>query len=330
MTVMEYNKDLFDEAGVAYPTVDWTTDDFLDKAAALTEGEDEESKQYGFVSQTFETSDLLLFLDRLGANLVDESSEPPAFDFTNPGVAEAVRWYTNLTTEYEVKPVFLTEIGAGGSGAFQRRQTLLQDNRAAMWSSTGFDNIATFGEEEADEERRIGVVPFPTGPDGSRRGSYQSGNGYFISAETEARQACWTWLTFLSEHPTSETALPARRATAESAEYRQLVGEERAAAYLASIAEATEPAFFQRLTQENSWMGLSFFWLTQAYDQILNDGLAVEEALENAQETAETYRACIIAAEAFSDPEGQQACAQEADDSLPGYMFSAPDEDEDE
>lgn len=34
-----YNKDMFDEAGVAYPDADWTYDEFLDAATKLTHGE---------------------------------------------------------------------------------------------------------------------------------------------------------------------------------------------------------------------------------------------------------------------------------------------------
>jgi multiple sugar transport system substrate-binding protein len=42
-----YNRQLFDAAGVPYPTNDWTTDDLLEKAKALTAGEGADA-QYGF------------------------------------------------------------------------------------------------------------------------------------------------------------------------------------------------------------------------------------------------------------------------------------------
>ena len=35
--VVLYNKDVFDNAGVEYPTADWTTEDFIEKAAAVTD-----------------------------------------------------------------------------------------------------------------------------------------------------------------------------------------------------------------------------------------------------------------------------------------------------
>lgn len=42
-----YNQTLFDNAGLSYPTNDWTTDDLLEIATALTEGEGPDA-QYGF------------------------------------------------------------------------------------------------------------------------------------------------------------------------------------------------------------------------------------------------------------------------------------------
>ena len=44
-----FNKKLFDDAGVAYPTADWTTNDLLEMAKALTKGEDGPDKQYGIL-----------------------------------------------------------------------------------------------------------------------------------------------------------------------------------------------------------------------------------------------------------------------------------------
>lgn len=43
-----YNKDMFDEAGVPYPEPDWTYDEFLETAKALTKGEGND-KVYGYM-----------------------------------------------------------------------------------------------------------------------------------------------------------------------------------------------------------------------------------------------------------------------------------------
>ena len=93
--------------------------------------------------------------------------------------------------------------------------------------------------------------------------------------------------------------MPARREVAESEAYRQKIGPELADAYLASIASATQAPWSQAVTNENSWLNYPFIWLYGAYDKIIQDGQTVEEALESAQQLADDYRACVIAAEAF-------------------------------
>ncbi len=49
MFSLYYDKSMFDAAGVAYPTLDWTSSDFLSASQQLTLREGEEVIQYGFV-----------------------------------------------------------------------------------------------------------------------------------------------------------------------------------------------------------------------------------------------------------------------------------------
>ena len=51
--ILYYNKDMFDAAGVAYPTDDWTMDDFVAACKALTIVEDGKVKQYGADGMSF-------------------------------------------------------------------------------------------------------------------------------------------------------------------------------------------------------------------------------------------------------------------------------------
>ncbi|MGD8398669.1 MAG: extracellular solute-binding protein, partial [Anaerolineae bacterium] len=134
VNLMNYNKDLFDAAGLDYPSVDWTTDDFLALAVALTQGEDED-KQYGYVPSSFGTNDLVSFLDRLGADMLDESVDPPRLVFDAPDVVDAFRWYASLATQYGVQPEMSTDPGGfeGGRG----QQALIREGLAAMWMESG-------------------------------------------------------------------------------------------------------------------------------------------------------------------------------------------------
>jgi multiple sugar transport system substrate-binding protein len=314
--IMEYNKDLFDAAGEDYPALDWTWDEFVALAVALTQGEDEEKKQYGYVSEVYELNDLLFFLERLGAKLIDEGADPPALSFDDPATIEAMRTYASLSTEYGVKPVFLTDISklAGATAMYLEREGLINEGRAAMWTNAG-TTAAIFGERT---ELNLGAVPLPSQP-GYEAGGYSGATGYFISAGAENRQACWQWITFLSGEPGAVQGLPARRSVAESEAYRQQVGAERADAYLASVANVDRPSSFQTFSDEE-WLGTSIFWLGQAYGRVVEGELSVEDALAAAQQLADDYRACVVAADDFSE-ETANACAQEVDPTLPAFLF---------
>jgi ABC-type glycerol-3-phosphate transport system substrate-binding protein len=302
--IIEYNKDLFDAAGLDYPALDWTWDDFLALAVDLTQGEDEE-KQYGFVAEFYELNDLLLITERLGAKLVDEDADPPALTYNDPATVEAVRWYANLTTEHEVKPVFVTDLNK------------LLAASAAMWTGSATTAVV-FGERDPSN---IGAAPPPVRADGTSPGSVMTTSGYFISAQTEHRQACWQWIAFLSGQPAAVQGLPARRTVAESNEYRQKVGADRADAYLATMGESEEPSAFQIFSEEE-WLGGAIYWYGQAFGQVIDGRASVEEALDAAQKLADDYRACVIASGDFGQ-EAWLACVQETDPTLPGFIFAA-------
>ncbi len=168
------------------------------------------------------------------------------------------------------------------------------------------------GETSIDRAQpNVGVVPLPGSPSGIQRGGYQFTRGYFISANTQARQACWQWITFLTEQTSAISGLPARRDVAESPAFQQLVGTEKAAAYLASVEHSDQTPFLQNISGENAWLGVSTTWLITAYDQILKEGVSVEEALDNAQRLADEYRSCVMARNGYTDSEIQQSCLQE-------------------
>jgi multiple sugar transport system substrate-binding protein len=316
--IIEYNKDLFDAAGLDYPTVDWTWDDFVALAAALTQGEEEETKQYGFVGQVQELNDLLFFMERLGARLIDENADPPAFGFDDPATVDALRTYASLSTEYGVKPVFLTDITElmGATTMFLEREALIGDGRAAMWTGSG-PTDALLGDRS---ELNTGAVSLPARP-GIEVGTYTGASGYFISSGTGDPQACWQWITFLSEQPEAVSSLPARRSVAESEAYRQRVGAERADAYLASVAEVDRPSSFQTFSEE-AWMGTAVIWLGQAYGRVVDGEATVEEALAEVQELADDLRACVIAAGDFGSETGE-TCAKEVDPTLPEFLFQS-------
>lgn len=316
VNVMNYNKDLFDAAGLDYPSAAWTTSDFMHLATTLTQGEGE-NKQYGYLPGYDEVDDLVVMIDRLGGDVFDDSVEPPRLVLNNRNAIEAVRWYTNL-------PAFsanaISEWRAGDARlSGEERQALIAQGRVAIWS----DPWGKLGTKDLN----VGVAPLPLGPHSAEGSGYQSVDGFFISAQSspegssrraDARQACWNWIAFLTQQPNIAYGLPARREVAESDAYRQAVGAERADAYIASVNSGSKASFMQRMSDEGAWLlRFAYGWLSNAYDRIVGGDMTVEEALGAAQEAAETYRDCVIANDAFQDWDVLKVCFAEANAAVP-------------
>lgn len=73
--LLYYNKDLFDKAGVEYPTEDWTWDDFRQAAKKLTVAKDGKTVQYGVtLSNWYPYAEM--FIWSYGGKLVSDTYDP--------------------------------------------------------------------------------------------------------------------------------------------------------------------------------------------------------------------------------------------------------------
>ncbi|GBG05820.1 ABC transporter substrate-binding protein [Paenibacillus agaridevorans] len=86
VNVLYYNKDMFDEANVAYPTADWTTDDVYAAAQKLT---DKDKKQYGIGLANHFRYGWYTTIRQFGGDLLDETRTKSTFA-SDPKVKEAL------------------------------------------------------------------------------------------------------------------------------------------------------------------------------------------------------------------------------------------------
>lgn len=317
---LNYNKRMFDAAGVDYPQPGWTLDEFLETAVALTQGEGEDDKVYGYAPDVYEFGDVMTFLSLQGASLIDDTVDPPMANFNNPDFISALRWYTNLTTEYEVKPTFDTSTFGPTSNPYEDRLALIDNDRVAIWKADPYEGVY-FDEngeivEDEEDKSHIGVVPYPLGPDGTT--NFESMSGYYIAADTEVRQAAWEWLKFLTaQESLSQFGVPPRISTAESDEFVSRVGADKAEMFIAALQEGTGATFFDSMFYaEADWLSPAVgIGIENAYRSILEEGVTVEEAMQIAQDKADTYRQCILENELTetNDYEEFESCLEEAD-----------------
>jgi ABC-type glycerol-3-phosphate transport system substrate-binding protein len=319
--VIEYNRDVFDAAKVDYPKPGWTMEDFLATAKSLTKG-DGDTKQYGYVGDYFEANDLVLMLQMLGAKLVDTTQDPPQVVFDDATMQSAMQWYADLHRKHDVKPMFVTDytkLLTDASTALFEREAMIDDGRAAMWSAyAGMPNLTGSTKRPT---MNIGAVSLPIGPGSTQGGNYISSNGYYISADTPAKQACWKWITYLTSATEVKQGLPARKSVAESEVYQQQVGDERAAAYQASLGESGTSSVYEFFSGKNSWLSYSIFWLAKAYGQVVDGSFPADKALADAQKLSDDYRACVVQNKAESDVKQQRKCLKQVDPTIPDLLI---------
>lgn len=107
--VMFYNKDMFDEAGIAYPAADWTWEDFRAAAEALTIRDDNGNvSQYGYFVPGFNFGLQPWFMTN-GASVLDAEWREPTVD--TPEFAETLQFLHNLIHVDGSAPAFESGVG---------------------------------------------------------------------------------------------------------------------------------------------------------------------------------------------------------------------------
>lgn len=177
--IMGYNKDLFDAAGVAYPAEDWTTDDFLEAALALTA-----ENQWGYGGYYNGIVGLgneqgIALIGPWGGEIFDEEDTKLFLD-SEESMA-ALQWWADLIHVHEVAPL-PAQAQAIPNGPWVSGQ-------AAMFAlaSWGTPTLISFAEFQWD------VAPWPKGPSAQRTGSF--GSGFGITRDSKNSDAAWEYLS---------------------------------------------------------------------------------------------------------------------------------------
>ena len=264
-----YDKGMFDEAGVAYPQIGWTWDDFLAAATRLTRRAGGEVSRYGFVD-SYSYATILAMLHQHGVLLWDDHPVPSRPLFDRPAVAEVFHHYADLALSDEVMPV--PEIGSNVM-AF----TLVNEGKAGLWTGFAFDY--DYHAQRTDE----GLVPFP---EGVAAANPRSMYGFFASAGTAHPGAAWRWLTYLSENyrPVLDGTLPGRRSVGERLPWWRKLDGDTKAVFEYALAHPSPPANPLNVP------------LVQAISDVFQGQASVEEALATAQSQALEQQAGLAAA----------------------------------
>ncbi len=181
--VLIYNKDLFDKAGMSYPTNEWTWED-AQKAAEAIRALDENT--FGIYAPiTF--NEYFKVAEQYGGSILNE--DKTAFTINSEENLKAAAMMIERVTKSNVQP---NEEQMGGMGDWD----LFQSGRLGM-ITTGIWAFGTF-TEGCDFAWDICVEP-----GGTQKATHFFSNALVINAKSEKKEAAATWINFLASSDAS-------------------------------------------------------------------------------------------------------------------------------
>lgn len=181
--IVYYNQDLFDAAGVPYPADDWTWDDFVNTAKALTLDFDND----GVIDQYGLGVELLLyrlapFVWQNQAVIVDDNANPTRLTLTRPPSLETLQWFVDLRQVHGVIPDRTEETAMDSESRFVAGLTAMFLNSRV--GTPSYREIESFAWD---------VAPLPRNK--TAAGVLHS-DAYCLASASKNKDAAWTFIEF--------------------------------------------------------------------------------------------------------------------------------------
>jgi multiple sugar transport system substrate-binding protein len=179
-----YNKDLLDAAGVSYPDPTWSHGDYREAMVRLARDRDDDGRNDVFGSMVdIGWERLQVHVNGWGGHFVDPQ-DPRRSWMAHPETLAALEWVRGRMWDDRVMASFVDVQNLSTRQAFiQERLAMVEDG---SWALKDILEGARF---------RIGVAPFPAGPE--RRVTLATTDGFGIYAGTRYPEAAWELLKFL-------------------------------------------------------------------------------------------------------------------------------------
>lgn len=204
-----YNKTMFEENGVPLPTDDWTEEDFLNAAKALTKGEGE-NKIWGIDLSSW-------WAYEFARNLYDGHKawdwEKGIMTADTQGYKDGLQFLTDLYQSHKVSPTPTMAGDVGGS--FETGKFAM--TVGAAWDMESF-NAAIGDKFEWD------IVTFPSNKTYGKWRSPLWTTAIGISEKTPYKKEAWEYIKYMAasekiQKDMENIALPALKSVSESSEF---------------------------------------------------------------------------------------------------------------
>ena len=266
-----YNKDLFDIAGVEYPSDDDDWNDFQEKMAAVTDFADE-----------FEGLALAPSFERMGAFSYatgwEKFDDEGMTNLLDDRFVESFEWYTDLKEAgHGVLPA---DIGVDWGGG-----ALAQGNVAAAIEGAW---IIGFLRDQAPN-MEYGTAKIPMNPETGERGNFIFTVAWGMNAESDVKDEAFRVMELLNSPEAQQwvlergLAIPSREALVDNEYFEQ--DDQEALANLTVFESASDGYVYPFEFREygGEWMDP----INTALNEVMTGQKTLEEALEEAQERME-------------------------------------------
>jgi multiple sugar transport system substrate-binding protein len=182
--VVYYNKELFDQAGIPYPSADWTWEEFRQTALALTQPDndgDGYADQYGLGLEPALIR-MTPWIWQNGGEVVDDPDQPTRLTLSDPATHEALAFVINLALVDGVVP------NADAQAVAAHADRFLAGNVAMYIDSRVF--TPTMRETVAFE---WDVAPLPRG---RQAANVLHSDGYCMSSASTVKDAAWQFIEY--------------------------------------------------------------------------------------------------------------------------------------
>lgn len=215
--LLMYNKNLFDEAGVPYPTGEWTWEEFLDSTTKLAKDTDGDGKtdQWGFILPTLGWT-VNAWLSTNKATFISEDGLTCLLD--SPEAIETIQFLSDLRNQHGVAP----------TPADQGDIPLFETGKAAItWGNPEFVQVlvSRVGPPRDNDKFLWDVALIPKK---QQNGNALAGGSFAIGAGTENPEEAWNFVKFYTSAPILEEmiAKPSRGIPGRSSVASALVTDE--------------------------------------------------------------------------------------------------------
>lgn len=210
--VVYYNRDLFRVASLPDPSPEWTWDDFLQAAQALTQDTDNDGviDQYGLGTEV-SLFRVAPFIWQNGGDLVDNPQSPTRLILDTPAAREAIQWFVDLQVKHGVTPDAVEEAAESSESRFLNGHLGMFLN-----SRRGVPTYRTITSFDWD------IAPLPRG---KQRAGILHADAYCMARVSQQKAAAWTFIEFANSVEgqriiaTTGRTVPSLRAVAESSAF---------------------------------------------------------------------------------------------------------------